>query len=144
MVVSRGHDSLPAGVTVSGSPAFSLLLAWMIPAHESRTVDTYRESRSRSPAPTSRSFTNEIAALSLSVPDPRSEGNHHMYNQALILMRCVVVAEEYNMARHALPPTPASSQPVRDSHALDRRTALEQRQRAPRGAKTDHAGVTRT
>jgi hypothetical protein len=59
-----------------------------------------------------------------------------MYNQPLILMRCVVAAEEYNMARHALPPIPASSQPARDfGDALGRRTALEQRQRAPRGAK---------
>ena len=63
---------------------------------------------------------------------PRSEGNHHMYDQALILMRCVVAAEEYNMARHALPPTPASSQPARDfgGVALGRRAALEHRQRA--------------
>jgi hypothetical protein len=56
------------------------------------------------PAPTSRSLAKEIAALSLSVPDP---------NQALILMRCVVGAEEYNIARHALA-IPASSQPARD------------------------------
>jgi hypothetical protein len=37
-----------------------------------------------------------------------------MYKQALILMRCVVAAEEYNMARHALPPIPAPSQDARD------------------------------
>jgi hypothetical protein len=54
-----------------------------------------------------------------------------MYNQALILMRCVVAAEEYNMARHGLPPIPASSQPARGlGVALGRRTALEHRQRA--------------
>jgi hypothetical protein len=93
---------------------FFLVLAWMITAHESRTVALYRESTNTEPAPTSRSFTNEIAALSTSVPDPRSEGNHHMYNQAFILMRCVVAAEEYTMARHALPPIQASSQPAPD------------------------------
>jgi len=38
-----------------------------------------------------------------------------MYNQALILMRCVVAAEEYNMARHALLPIPAPSQDARNS-----------------------------
>jgi hypothetical protein len=68
-----------------------------------------------------------------------------MYNQALILMRCVVAAEEYNMARHALPSTLAPSQDARDSgDALGRGTALEQRQRAPQAAKTDHSGATRT
>ena len=68
-----------------------------------------------------------------------------MYNQALILMRCVVAAEEYTMARHALPPIPASSQPARDlGDASGRGTVLEQRQRAPRGATTDHPGVTGT
>jgi hypothetical protein len=68
-----------------------------------------------------------------------------MYNQALILMRCVVAAEEYNLARYALPPIPASSQPTRDvGDASGRRAALEQRQRAPRGAKTDHPGATPT
>ena len=65
-----------------------------------------------------------------------------MYNQALILMRCVVAAEEYNMARHALPSTLAPSQDARD--ALGRGTVLEQRQRAPQAAKTDHSGATRT
>jgi hypothetical protein len=65
-----------------------------------------------------------------------------MYNQALILMRCVVAAEEYNMARHALPSTLAPSQDARD--ALGRGTAHEQRQRAPQAAKTDHLGATRT
>ena len=68
-----------------------------------------------------------------------------MYNQALILMRCVVAAEEYNMARHALPPIPAPSQDARDfGDASGLRTPLEQRQGAPHGAKTDHPGVTRT
>ena len=68
-----------------------------------------------------------------------------MYNQALILMRCVVAAEEYNMARHALPSTLAPSQDARDAgDALGRGTAHEQRQRAPQAAKTDHAGATRT
>jgi hypothetical protein len=68
-----------------------------------------------------------------------------MYNQALILMRCVVAAEEYNMARHALPPTLAPSQDARDSgDALGRGKALEQRQRAPQAAKTDHSGATLT
>ncbi len=68
-----------------------------------------------------------------------------MYNQALILMRCVVAAEEYNMARHALPSTLAPSQDARDSgDALGRGTALEQRQRAPQAAKTDHSGATWT
>ena len=37
-----------------------------------------------------------------------------MYNQALVLMRYVVAAEEYDMARHPLPPMPASSQDARD------------------------------
>lgn len=37
-----------------------------------------------------------------------------MYNQALVLMRCVVAAEEYDMARHPLPPIPASGQDARD------------------------------
>jgi hypothetical protein len=59
-----------------------------------------------------------------------------MYNQALILMRCVVAAEEYNMARHPLHPMPTSSQYV---HGFDgasgRRAALEQRQRAFPGAE---------
>ena len=54
-----------------------------------------------------------------------------MYNQALIMMRCVVAAEEYNMARHALPPIPASSQHARDfGDALGQRTALERQLRA--------------
>ena len=64
-----------------------------------------------------------------------------MYNQALILMRCVVAAEEYNMARHALPSTLAPSQDAGD--ALGRGTAHEQR-RTPQAAKTDHSGATRT
>jgi hypothetical protein len=63
-----------------------------------------------------------------------------MYNQALIFMRCVVAAEEYNMARHALPSTVAPSQDARD--ALGRGTAHEQRQRTPQLAKTDHPGAT--
>jgi hypothetical protein len=42
----------------------------MITAHESRTVASYRESSSTEPGPDWRSFTNEIAALSLSVLDP--------------------------------------------------------------------------
>ena len=68
-----------------------------------------------------------------------------MYNQALILIRCVVAAEEYNMARHALPSTLAPSQDARDSgEALGPGTVLEQRQREPRAAKTDHPGATRT
>ena len=68
-----------------------------------------------------------------------------MYSQALILMRCVVAAEEYNMARHALPPIASPSQNARDfGDASGRRTPLEQRQATPHGAKTDHPGVTRT
>ena len=68
-----------------------------------------------------------------------------MYNRALILMRCVVAAEEYNMARHALPSTLAPSQDGRDSgDALGPGTALEQRLREPQAAKTDHSGATRT
>jgi hypothetical protein len=52
-----------------------------------------------------------------------------MYNQAYILMRYVVAAEEYSMARHALPPILASSQPARDfGDTLGRRAALGQRQ----------------
>ena len=65
-----------------------------------------------------------------------------MYNQALVLMRCVVAAEEYDMARHQMPPIPASGQDPR-SPVLGRRAALEQRQTATRGAKTDHPGVSR-
>jgi hypothetical protein len=68
-----------------------------------------------------------------------------MYKQALILMRCVVAAEEYNMARHALPPIPAPSQDARDlGDALGRRTALEQPQGPRHGDRTDHPGATRT
>ena len=69
-----------------------------------------------------------------------------MYNQALILMRCVVAAEEYSMARHALPPIPATSQ----QSAATSETLWAGAQRSdsdgvsPRGAKTDHPGVTRT
>jgi len=67
-----------------------------------------------------------------------------MYKQALILMRCVVAAEEYNMARHALPSTLAPSQDACDAgDALGRGTAHEQR-RTPQAAKTDHPGATRT
>ena len=68
-----------------------------------------------------------------------------MSNQTLILMRCVVAAEEYNMARHALPSTLAPSQDARDSGgALGPGTALEQRQHEPRATKTDQPGATRT
>jgi hypothetical protein len=41
--LAGGHDSLPAGVTVSGPRRFFLVLAWMITAHESRSVASYRE-----------------------------------------------------------------------------------------------------
>jgi hypothetical protein len=74
-------------------------------------------------------------APSLSIPVPRSEGNRHMYNQALLLMHRVVAAEEYTMARHPLPPIPTSSQHARDvGCALGGRTELEQRRWALRGA----------
>jgi hypothetical protein len=80
----------------------------------------------------------------LFVTDPRSEGNRHMYNQALILMRCVVAAEEYSMALHPLPLIPVSSQHTRDlDDALGGRTALERQPRVPRGAEPTQ-GVTRT
>jgi hypothetical protein len=66
-----------------------------------------------------------------------------MYSQVLILMRCVVAAEEYNMARHALPPIASPSQDARDlGDASRRRTPLEQRQATPHDAKTDHPGLS--
>jgi hypothetical protein len=68
-----------------------------------------------------------------------------MYNQVLILMRCVVAAEEYNMARHALPPMLASSQPARDFGTpwagAQRSSSDNVRFEVP---KTDHPGVTGT
>jgi hypothetical protein len=87
---------------------------WMIQAHESRTVASYRENSSTEPGPDFEAVHQRDRGAFAVRTRPRSEGNHHVYNQALILMRCVVAAEEYNMARHALPPIPASSQPARD------------------------------
>jgi hypothetical protein len=49
--LAGGHDSLPAGVTVSSPRRFFLVLAWMITAYESRTVASYRESGSTEPGP---------------------------------------------------------------------------------------------
>ena len=71
-----------------------------------------------------------------------------MYNQALILMRCVVAAEEYNMARHALPSTLAPSQDARDSgDALGRGTATAShacKPSMPATGETDSCAVPTT
>jgi hypothetical protein len=103
MVVSRGHDSLPAG-------GHGLVLVWMITAHESRTVASYRKNSSTEPGLDFEVVLEGDRDAFAVRNRPRSEGNRHMYNQALILMRCVVAAEEYSMALHPLPLIPVSSQ----------------------------------
>jgi hypothetical protein len=137
MVVSRGHDSLPAG-------GHGLVLVWMITAHESRTVASYRKNSSTEPGLDFEVVLEGDRDAFAVRNRPRSEGNRHMYNQALILMRCVVAAEEYSMALHPLPLIPVSSQHTRDlDDALGGRTALERQPRVPRGAEPTR-GVTRT
>jgi hypothetical protein len=120
-----------------------LVLAWMITAHESRTVASYRRNSSTEPGPDVEVVHEGDRGAFAVRSSPRSEGNRHMYNQALILMRCVLAAEEYNMARHALPPILVSSQHARDfGDAPGRRTALERQPRASRRAEPTR-GVTR-
>ena len=58
-----------------------------------------------------------------------------MHNQVLILMHRVVTAEEYTMARHALPAMPVEP-PTRDfGDPMGRRVGLEQRHRAARATE---------